>query len=182
MNELLNIGPEYGAEMQYLAPYLSPEHQTFSGLTAQSQANESPSGDKGLAASEQGLATAIKNEPSPGFGQAATAAQQFEQQIPYGQVLQDVLAAGKNEILGYSTVPNLSNLNTTGWPSALKSVVPYLEKSIGYTSAGLPNTVTSAFQSAGQPGGTNAGVTTPAPTNPTNPSLTTNQQGGGNVS
>lgn len=164
MEEMGNLGPEYQAEMDYLKPYLAGTPMTFQGLESQSQADESPTGSKSVQAAEQGVANAISNQPAPGFGAAAQEAGQFEQSIPYSQVLQDVLQAGKNEILGYSTIPDLTTLNTSQWPEALKGVVPYLKQSIGYTSTGIPNPATAAFQAGQQLGGYNPATTPGAPT------------------
>lgn len=153
MKEMANLGTEYGAEMEYLKPYLNYGDQTFQGLQAASKADESPTGSKSLAAATNAAGQALENQQPPGFGDATQAAKDFEGTVPYSQILQDVLAAGKNQILGYSTVPNLTNINASQWPDALKSVLPYLEQSIGYTASGVPNPTTAGIQAGTQPGG-----------------------------
>lgn len=165
LKELMTLGPEYGAEMQYLSPYLSGTPVTLKGLPAMS-------GDPTLAAAEKNVASTIANQPTPGFGNLAKMAKQYEGTIPYSQILQSVLEAGKNQILGYSTVPNLTNLAATAkadWPAQMQAVVPYLEKSIGYTGAGLPGTTQLGIQALQSPGGFPGGTNTQNPGSGTAP-------------
>jgi hypothetical protein len=152
-NELTNLGPEYQAEMNYLRPYLAPTTgQTFSDVVNQSKAQESPQGNTGVIAADTALQNAMTNQPAPGFRNLAPAGKQMVSGLPYAATLQAVLEAGKNQVLGYSTIPNITNINTTNWPSNVQSILPYLESQIGYNpSTGLPNSKTSQMQQLQQP-------------------------------
>lgn len=161
IDELTRLGPEYGAEMAYLQPYLTGTPTTFQGLQQQSAADQSPTGSKSLQTAEAGVATAMENQPKPGFGNLAQSAKQYEGTIPYSQVLQSVLEAGKNQILGYSTIPNLTNLAAGAaqtWSPQMQAVLPYLEQSIGSTAQGTPNATQLGIASLAQPGGFQGGI------------------------
>lgn len=139
INELMNLGPEYGAEMEYLKPYVTGQGptapQTFQGIEAASQAQESPTGNTSLqqAIQAQGQAEE-KSLQDPGFGELATAGEEFANTVPYSQLLQTLLGAGKNEIL-YGTTPNISNVNTQGWPSSLQNAYSFLTQAATGTNA-----------------------------------------------
>jgi hypothetical protein len=167
-NELTRLGPEYGAEMAYLAPYLAPSTgQSFSGVVGQSVAQGSPQGNTGVLAADTALAAALTGQKAPGFGGMATAAKEFTHTLPYSATLQAVLEAGKNQVLGYSTIPNISNINTTNWPSNVQSILPYLESHIGYNpSSGLPTATTAAIQAGQQPAAFNPATTKSSSGNP----------------
>ena len=156
MDELMNLGPEYGAEMAYLKPYLAGTPTTFSDVVAGSKADESPTGSKSMQAAEQAMSGAISAGPTPGFGNAAKAAQQFEGTIPYSALLQSVLEAGKNIVLGYSSTPQLKNINTQEWPTQLQGLIPYLETS-------MPTNTAASFMT----GGVTAPGQQPQPKTPT---------------
>ena len=143
IKEMMNLGPEYQSEMEYLKPYLmgtgagAPE--TFQQLEAGSKADESPTGSKAVNAADQALGTAIEGQQPPGFGNLATAGEQYENTLPYSDILQTVLGAGKNEIL-YGTVPNTSNINTKGWPSSVQGAYDFLAQNVGVSPiSGLTN-------------------------------------------
>ena len=171
INELMNLGPEYQEEMNYLAPYLTgtgagaPE--TFQGLENQSKSQESSTGNTAVNAADTEQGEAIANQQAPGFGQEAQAAQEYEQTVPYSQLLQTVLGAGKNEIL-YGTTPNISNISTKGWPESLQNAYQFLTQAATGTNAstGLQSP-TAAAQAAKETTG-NSG------------SSSANLQGGGN--
>lgn len=129
INEMTNLGPEYSAEMEYLKPYLegtgAAAPQTFQQLEAGSKADETPTGSAKVNEADQSAGTALENQQPPGFGALASAAKQYEGTLPYSDILQTVLGAGKNEIL-YGTTPNLSTIETTGWPDPLQQAYKYL--------------------------------------------------------
>lgn len=196
MKELTNLGPEYAAEMEYLKPYLSPEYSNaleqsvakqYGGSGVQAPAHDAA--QQALNATETQLGNAAKNMQPPGFGDLAGAAKQYAGSIPYQDILQSVLMAGKNEILGYSTIPNLTNVNTSQWPAALQGIMPYLEQSIGVSSSGIatPQTLKAAGQGPQGNQGTQStqptlsapqSTTQPTPTYVSSPSLTGGGAGG----
>lgn len=163
INELLNLGPEYGQEMEYLKPYLMGQGanapQTFQGVVDASKAAESPTGDTRLQEAEQQVGQAAANETMPGFGGMAEAAKEFEGTVPYAQLLQTLLGAGKNEIL-YGTTPNISNVNTSGWPATLQQAYSFLTQAATGTNAqsGLQAPKVAAKKGA-QASGTGSGGT-----------------------
>lgn len=139
ISELMNLGPEYGAEMEYLKPYIEgtgpAAAQTFQGLESASKAQESPTGNTALQAAAQAQGTAEFNAmQDPGFGELAKAGQEFAGTVPYSQLLQTILGAGKNEIL-YGTTPNISNVNTSGWPGSLQNAYSFLTQAATGTNA-----------------------------------------------
>ncbi len=129
MKELANLGPEYGAEMQYLAPYLGPEYSGAQQVIAQQEgggvgyggkpAVQSP--DEGslanlsINATGEQLAGAVENQPTPGFGAASGELKGYEQSLPY----QQAIAAG----LGYQkylqTYGGLAP-STANWPESIQ--------------------------------------------------------------
>jgi hypothetical protein len=160
-NELTNLGPEYQREMDYLRPYLAPTTgQTFSDVVSASRASESPQGDTRVIAAGSALQDALTNQTPPGFGNLASAAKESMHTLPYSATLQAVLEAGKNQVLGYSTIPNISNISTANWPSNVQSILPYLESHIGYNpQSGLPSPTQAAIQAAQQPSAFNPAST-----------------------
>lgn len=171
INELMNLGPEYQEEMNYLAPYLTGTGagapQTFQGIENQSKAQESPTGNTAVNAADQAAGESIANQKAPGFGEEATAAQQYEQTVPYSQLLQTVLGAGKNEIL-YGTTPNISNISTKGWPEQLQNAYQFLTQAATGTNAGTGLQSPTAAATAAKSTTGNSG------------SSTSSVQGGGN--
>lgn len=173
INELTNLGPEYNAEMEFLKPYLtqtgSQAPQSFAGLESASTADESPTGSKTVNEADESVGNAIESEQAPGFGSLASAAKDYEGTLPYSDILQTVLGAGKNEIL-YGTTPNISSISTAGWPSSLQDAYGYLTQAATGTNANtaLPSPAAAATQAAAQQ---------QASQQTTNPSV----QGGGNV-
>ena len=139
VKEMMNLGPEYQSEMDFLKPYLegtgpsAPE--TFKQLQAGSQADESPTGSKAVNAADQAAGTQVANEPAPGFGALAKAGKEYEGTLPYSDILQTVLGAGKNEIL-YGTTPNISSISTKEWPEQLQQAYSYLTQAATGTNAG----------------------------------------------
>lgn len=172
LKELQNLGPEYQQEMDYLKPYLegtgagAPE--SFAQLRAGSQADESATGSKAVNAADQAAGTALENQQPPGFGNLAQAAGEFAGTVPYSQILQTVLGAGKNEIL-YGTIPNISNISTKGWPQSLQDAYSFLTQSATGTN---PSTGLNAPQVAAR--------TAPNPNQP-QAGPNSNLSGGGNA-
>jgi hypothetical protein len=183
IKELTNLGPEYGAEMEYLKPYLMPTKETFAGLQSQAAADASPTGSKSVAQAGEALGQAAQSMQPPGFGKAADMAKQYAQSVPYSDILSTLLNASKSEILGYQNVPNLQVLTPAvkTWPQSVQQAYQYATAGIGYNpSTGLPG---SSFLQ---------GQTPTSPTTPTNPSTQpinpaspfqspASSQGGGNV-
>ena len=136
VNELTNLGPEYGAELKYLAPYMSGSDPT--GL-AQEQAVAKEWGGSGvqalkptaaaeeLGASSANVAKTLESQTKPGFGGIASAAKKFEETIPYSDILNTVLTAPKNEIL-YGSTPNFSVVNTSSWGPSMQALYGYLSQ------------------------------------------------------
>lgn len=175
INELMNLGPEYGSEMEYLKPYLTQTGagapQTFDQVVNESKAQESPTGNTAVNEADESLGNTVANQQPPGFGELATAAKEYEGTVPYSQLLQTVLGAGKNEIL-YGTVPNISNIQTGGWPESLQHAYQFLTQAATGTNAnsGLQSPTAAAKAAASQ--------TAP---NPNDPTAGPNAQGGGNA-
>ncbi len=166
LKELQNLGPEYQQEMDYLKPYLEGTPESFAQLQAGSKADESTTGSQAVNAADKAAGSQIENQAPPGFGNLEQSAEQFVGTVPYSQILQTVLGAGKNEIL-YGTVPNTSNIQTGGWPSSLQSAYDFLTQS----AAGVnPKTNLPTPQAAA--------VTAPNPNQPTAGPNATNQGGG----
>lgn len=163
INEMMQLGPEYQKEMDFLKPYLegtgagAPE--TFAQLQAGSVADESPTGSKMVNEADATAGTAIENQPKPGFGNLAQAAKQYEGTVPYSDILQTVLGAGKNEIL-YGTTPNTTNIKTGGWPEILQQAYGFLTQNATGTNpkTGLQNPATAAA-TANQNQGSNPSTT-----------------------
>lgn len=166
LSELQNLGPEYQEEMDYLKPYLEPQQQTFQGVEAQSKAQESPTGNTAVNEADESVGQDIENEKAPGFGNLASAAEDYEGTVPYSQLLQTVLGAGKNEIL-YGTIPNISNISTKEWPESLQNAYSFLTQSATGTNA--------------QSGLNSPQVAATSAPNPNNPSAGPNLTGGGST-
>jgi hypothetical protein len=96
-------------------------------------------------------AMASDKQPPPGFGNLTKAAKQYESTIPYADVLQAVLGAGKNEILYGSTVPNLSNINASQYPQDVQDILKALQGSVGITPSGVPSLTTQGIAALGAP-------------------------------
>lgn len=164
VQEMMQLGPEYQHEMDFLKPYLTgtgagaPETQAQ--LSAGSVADESPTGSKAVNAADQAMGTALENQQAPGFGALAKAGKEYEGTLPYSDILQTVLGAGKNEIL-YGTTPNISQINTEQWPDQLKQAYSYLtQAAAGVNSqSGLTAPSVAANQTAPTGSGTGANTT-----------------------
>lgn len=159
VKEMMNLGPEYQQEMDFLKPYLTgtgaSAPETFDALTSASKADESPTGSKSVNAADSAAGNAVENQAAPGFGQLASAAKEYEGTLPYSDILQTVLGAGKNEIL-YGTTPNISSISTSEWPEQLQQAYSYLTQAATGTNAGTGlNNPTVAAKTA--PGSTGTG-------------------------
>lgn len=109
LKELTNLGPEYSKEMAYLAPYLSPAHQSFADIKAGSIADESPTGSKAVQAADTAAEKQIASTTDPNKGLAA-AGKQFAGTVPYSEPIQAGLAYQKY-LQTYGGEPT----NTQGW-------------------------------------------------------------------
>jgi len=161
VNEMMQLGPEYSEEMEFLKPYLegtgSEAPETFQQVEQNSAAQESPTGNTAVNEADQSAGSALENEPAPGFGALGKAGQEYESTLPYSDILQTVLGAGKNEIL-YGTTPNVSAISTEGWPSSLQSAYSYLtQNATGENAATGLTSPASAAQQANQEAAQNAG-------------------------
>lgn len=164
VKEMMNLGPEYQSEMDFLKPYLtgtgSSTPETFDQLTSASKADESSTGSKAVNAADAQAGNALENQPAPGFGQLASAAKDYEGTLPYSDILQTVLGAGKNEIL-YGVNPNISSISTKEWPASLQQAYGYLTEAATGTNAqsGLNAPSVAAGQTAPTGSGTGASTT-----------------------
>jgi hypothetical protein len=155
LKEMQNLGPEYQAEMDYLKPYLqgtgAEAPETFQQIEAGSKADETPTGSAKVNEADQSLGQAIEGQAKPGLGELATAGEEYAGTVPYSQILQTVLGAGKNEIL-YGTIPNISNISTKGWPESLQNAYQFLTQAATGTNAqtGLPSPTSAATAQAAQ--------------------------------
>lgn len=124
IDEMSKLGPEYQEEMDFLKPYLegtgAQAPQTFQQIEAGSKADETPTGSAKVNEADEAAGTAAADQKAPGFGALAQAGKEYEGTLPYSDILQTVLGAGKNEIL-YGSTPNLSAVSTAGWPASVKA-------------------------------------------------------------
>lgn len=134
MNQLMNLGPEYGAEMEFLKPYLQPDSSalgpalSYTGPGAD-VVNKTTEAFKGA---EEATAKAYENMGTPGFGQAAQLAKSYENTLPYQQPIAAQLGYGKYLETYGGLAPN-----TIGVPQDIQN----LYKAIGGSSStpsGLP--------------------------------------------
>jgi hypothetical protein len=99
VNQLMQLGPEYQKEMNYLAPYLSGQvtdnqlapTPAYTGPDA-STVNE---GQSSLMQADNALGTAVEDQDAPGFGQETSAAKQYENTILPSAGIQSGLAYQK---------------------------------------------------------------------------------------
>jgi hypothetical protein len=99
VNQLMQLGPEYQKEMNYLAPYLSGQvtdnqlapAPAYTGPDA-STVNE---GQESLNQADNALGTAVEDQTAPGFGQETSAAKQYENTILPSAGIQSGLAYQK---------------------------------------------------------------------------------------
>lgn len=145
VNQLMQLGPEYQKEMNYLAPYLSGQvtdsqlapAPAYTGPDA-SAVNE---GQESLNQADNALGTAIEGEPKPGFGNLATAAKQYESTIEPSAGIQSGLAYQKYlETYGGMQAP------TADWTQQQKDAYAAI---VGDTSStnGLPSITDEAAAS-----------------------------------
>jgi hypothetical protein len=146
IQQLMQLGPEYQQEMEYLKPYLSPE---YNGSQGQPATYTGPGADvvnkdqAALGQSEQALGSSIENQPAPGFGNVASQMQQYANSIPYEQALQAGLGYQK-----YLETYGGLGANTSAWPQQLQEAYKAIGSGSGGTS-GLPGiTKASAGQNA----------------------------------
>lgn len=160
INELQNLGPEYGAEMSYLQPYLTQSGaqapQTFDSIVNESKAQESSTGNTAVNAADQAAGQAETSMQAPGFGQEAAAGKAFEGTVPYSQLLQDVLGAGKSEIT-YNPLGTIPNISTGDWPAGVQEAYNYLAAPLSAPGGtqGLPGIQAASNQLNQQQGGAN---------------------------
>ena len=174
MTDLSRLGPEYQQEMSYLAPYLTgstnaaTDQVVYQGAMQGAgggvqQVNDTTPEAQELNAAEASQGAKILSQPAPGFGNVAQATKQYEQSLPYSQVLSTVLKGGQNEVLYGSTVPNLTNINAAQFPTDIQNVLKGLTSSVGVNpSTGLPSPATASIAAANNPN-------TTAPGNPSTP-------------
>jgi hypothetical protein len=134
INQMMQLGPEYQQEMEYLKPYLSPEYtgaptSTYTGpdanLVNQDQA--------ALGKSEAALGQAVENQPPPQFGKVANEMQQYEQSIPYQEALQAGLGYQK-----YLETYGGLGANTSAWPAPVQQAYQAIGGGASASSSGLP--------------------------------------------
>lgn len=163
LQEVGSLGPEYSKEMDFLKPYMAGTATSDSTLTNEANAavgggvqapnpNALP-GESDLSNAQNAL-TATMEGQTPGFGALNQANKQFEGTVPYSSLIQTALTAGKNELQGYSTVPNFTNVNTSQWPAALQQVWNTIQSSVGVNpNSGLANPSTVQQANQNQPAG-----------------------------
>lgn len=137
INQLMDLGPEYQKEMNYLAPYLS-------GQVTDSQLSPAPTysgpdaatvnaGQASLSQADNALGTAVEDQKAPGLGQEATAAKQYESTIEPSAGIQSGLAYQKYlETYGGMQAP------TTDWTQEQKDAYAAIVGNTA-TTGGLPS-------------------------------------------
>lgn len=164
VNEMSQLGPEYSKELEYLAPYLTgSNNQSFQDILNTSKENESPTGDKAVAAADTAAGNATLGENAPGFGNLAGATKQYEGQLTSGGPIQASLAYQKY-------LQTYGGLPSTSIPS---SISQYITGTTGTAQGG-----------SGLPSPAAAGAQATATANATNVStdLGASSTGGGNAS
>jgi hypothetical protein len=180
LSTLSSLGPAYGAEMQYLAPYLQPS--TAGPEAAMKMANAVPGNagalsgmeaawakspeEQSMTAAESALGNVVSSQTQPGFRDIAQGAQQFAGVTPYTDVLSAMLEGMKNYIVFGSVSPSLGNINVSNWPSNMQAAYNYLAQGLKPPTTpgqqGLPNPKVAAqtYQQQSQSGSnTQAGPT-----------------------
>lgn len=114
INEMMQLGPEYQSEMDYLKPYLlgtgAEAPETFKQLESSSAANASPTGNTAVNAADAAVGQEIEGQPAPGFGNVAKAGEEYAATLPYAQPLQAGLGYQK-----YLQTYGGLQPTTTGW-------------------------------------------------------------------
>jgi hypothetical protein len=152
IDELTRLGPEYQAEMNYLAPYMTSNPgagledavaKEYGGSGVKEITGPTPQGEA-LGAASAANAQAIESF-KPGFGNIAKGVTAAEQTVPYADVLNSVLAAQKNEML-YGSTPNFSAIQTNEWGPSQQALYGYLTSSAGGGSSIGVNPATASTQ------------------------------------
>lgn len=140
MNELTNLGPEYGQEMEFLKPYLNPGDETLGQVISQSKANASPAGDTTVNAADAKLAQAADNLSLPGFGALAAANKSYENVLPYQDAMQAALGYQK-----YLETYGGQQVNTSAWPQSIQDAYQAITNTApGAAPSGLPGLSSAA--------------------------------------
>lgn len=156
VTQLTNLGPEYSKEMAYLAPYLTGQSgATTSSAQAQSIGQSLAGGgvrpddltspvESTIDKAENALGAAnVAQTPAiaSAFDTAAKSMSNYEETIPYADVLSSALAYGKSQLQYEGT-----GANTSGWAPQMQSLYQYLSSAAGIGGVGLPGapTVTEA--------------------------------------
>lgn len=163
LKQMFSLGPEYGAEMAYLKPYLAGTNT--SGIGAPStytgpDAGLINSNSAALSKAEATAGTALQNPPSPGFGKAANDAQSFVHSLDY----QQPLTAALNYQKYLQTYGGLKPNTQTWSPEAQSAYQAILGTGGTGTTSGTggPTLPSPVDASAGQ----NANTLLNQPTNP----------------
>jgi hypothetical protein len=181
IDQLTNLGPEYGAELSYLQPYLTGNQgsaleqsvaKEYGGSGVQAPNPNTPQA-QALQGASQAQANVLESQNKPGFANIANAAKAFESTVPYSDVLGAIEGAQKNELL-YGSVPNFSAVNTSAWGPSMQALYSYLQKTAGGGSSIGVNPATASNQLTQQ-----QNQTTYNPGTQSGP--TSNQQGGSNI-
>jgi hypothetical protein len=153
IDQLTNLGPEYGAELSYLQPYLTGNQgsaleqsvaKEYGGSGVQAPNPNTPQA-QALQGASQAQANVLESQNKPGFANIANAAKAFESTVPYSDVLGAIEGAQKNELL-YGSVPNFSAVNTSAWGPSMQALYSYLQQTAGGGSALGVNPTTAATQ------------------------------------
>ncbi len=139
MSELNNMGPEYQAEMNFLAPYISGNNnsleqsvaKTYGGSGVLPQANDPA--QLAMQTAEANTAKAVENQPTPGFGQIASEMGQYEKSIPYQAPIDAALAYQK-----YLSTYGGSPPNEAGWPASVQGAYSAISGSSAANPLGSP--------------------------------------------
>jgi hypothetical protein len=116
VKQLMNLGPEYGAEMQYLQPYLPSEYSPSTAPTYTGPGAATVNADQNaLTTAEEGVNKAVTSQAPPGFGGIANEMQQYEQSLPYQQAIQSGLGYQKY-LETYQGLPT----DQTNWPTSIQ--------------------------------------------------------------
>lgn len=138
VNQLMQLGPEYQKEMDYLAPYLTgsvTDNQlspapTYTGPDA----NAVNAGQSSLSQADNALGEAVLAEPKPGFGSLAPAAKEYESTLEPSAGIQSALAYQKYlETYGGLQQPSAD------WTQEQKDAYAAIIGSTGGSTSGLPS-------------------------------------------
>lgn len=162
INEMMQLGPEYAAEMEYLKPYLvgnestnTPPPEAYTGPGA----SQVIADQNALAGAESAVGNTLESQAPPGFGNVAQAGKEYESTILPQQPEQAALAYQK-----YLQTYGGLQPQTAGWSQQAQEAYKAILGS-GASGSGLPspadstaasqaaNTINQITSASGQGGG-----------------------------